>query len=138
MQVGVPGVGGVTLSADIKAEGKLNSTIATHVVTGISYSKSTGFRTIKSFKENGGSNTSTEASASMGASLKCGITDLKVITGYVYAKAGVKAQIVIQCGKVDSLEIVEHFWPICMHLMERKQVVNLWRKSIKKRKIYIH
>ena len=94
MQVGVPGVGGVTLSADIKAEGKLNSTIATHVVTGISYSKSTGFRTIKSFKENGGSNTSTEASASMGASLKCGITDLKVITGYVYAKAGVKAQIV--------------------------------------------
>ena len=94
LKVGIPGVGGVTLSADLKAEGKLNSTITSHVVAGLSYSKSGGFRTIRSFKENGGSNTSTEATATMGATLKCGITDMKVISGYVYGKAGVKAQIV--------------------------------------------
>ena len=94
IKIGVPGVGGVTLTADLKAEGRLNSTISSHVVAGLSYSKSGGFRTIRSFKENGGSNTSTEATASLGATLKCGITDMKVISGYVYAKAGVSAQIV--------------------------------------------
>ena len=92
MAVKIPGIGGLTLTANVDAEGKFSSTVTSHMLTGISYSKAGGFRTIKSFKENGGSNTAVEASASIGATLKFGITDLKLITGYVYGKAGVTAQ----------------------------------------------
>ena len=92
MAVKIPGIGGLTLTANVDAEGKFSSTVTSHMLTGISYSKVGGFRTIKSFKENGGSNTAVEASASIGATLKFGITDLKLITGYVYGKAGVTAQ----------------------------------------------
>lgn len=87
MAVKIPGIGGLTLTANVDAEGKFSSTVTSHMLTGISYSKAGGFRTIKSFKENGGSNTAVEASASIGATLKFGITDLKLITGYVYGKA---------------------------------------------------
>lgn len=92
MAVKIPGIGGLTLTANVDAEGKFSSTVTSHMLTGISYSKAGGFRTIKSFKENGGSDTAVEASASIGATLKFGITDLKLITGYVYGKAGVTAQ----------------------------------------------
>lgn len=89
--VGVPGIGGLTITADVKASGKLSATINSRVTAGLSYSKTGGMRTIRSFKENGGSNSTAEAEASIGVSLKCGITQMKVLSGYVYAKAGVTA-----------------------------------------------
>ncbi len=90
--VSIPGIGGLTINAEAKAEGKLSATLNQHIVLGISYSKADGIRAIRSFSENGGSNSTTEAQASIGVSLKCGITQLKVLKAYVHAETGLTAQ----------------------------------------------
>ncbi len=93
-KVGIPGVGGLTVNVDVKAAGTMSATINSHVVIGVSYSKAAGIRVMKSFKENGGTNSTISAEASLGVSAKLGITDLKVLSGYVSADAGITGRFI--------------------------------------------
>ena len=94
VNIGIPGLGGLTVNVELKTAGKMSATVNQHVEIGISYSKNEGIRTIRSFKENGGSNSTISAEASLGIRARLGITDLKVISGYVYAEAGITGKFV--------------------------------------------
>lgn len=92
MKAVIPGIGGITLTVDINAMGKISTTVTSHVQAGVSCSES-GIRMVKSFKELGGSNVKVEATASLGATLKLGVTDLKIVSGYIYGKIGMTAKV---------------------------------------------
>lgn len=93
-KVGIPGVGGLTVNVDVKAAGAMSATINSHIEIGVSYSKDSGIRVMKSFKENGGTNSTISAEASLGVGAKLGITDLKVLSGYVSANAGITGKFI--------------------------------------------
>lgn len=94
----VPGIGGFDLIFECSAAGSFSTKTSGKLTTGVSYSKSNGFRIIKGFNASSFSFTA-EATGSAGLKARLGITgDLSPIHGYVYAKAG---------GKV-SLKSVTH------------------------------
>ena len=90
----VPGIGGLTINAELKTAGQLTAEIHNHVELGLSYSRADGIRAIRSFTETGGSNSTTELEASVGIKMECGITQLKMVSAKVYGELGLIARYV--------------------------------------------
>lgn len=88
----VLGVGDFTVSVEFKVSGSASGSVKGYLVAGLECTNGGKLRAIKSFQQKQYS-TNIEATASVGLKVKLGITKMPVINAYVYAEAGVKANL---------------------------------------------
>lgn len=88
---GVEGVGGFDITANFNISGSATGTVNGYLVAGLECSKADGIRAVKSFTQSE-YYTNVEATASVSLKATLGVTKLPVVSAYIYAEIGARAQ----------------------------------------------
>ena len=99
--VSVLGIGNFTVSVEFELSGSASGEVEGYLVAGLECTKGGKLRAIKSFQQKQYSS-NVEASASVGLKVTFGITKMPVISAYIYAEAGVKANLKATTYKDDK------------------------------------
>lgn len=99
--VSVLGIGNFTVSVEFELSGAASGEVEGYLVAGIECTKGGKLRAIKSFQQKQYSS-NVEATASVGLKITLGITKMPVISAYIYAEAGVKANLKSTTYKDDK------------------------------------
>ncbi len=99
--VSVLGIGNFTVSVEFELSGAASGEVEGYLVAGIECTKGGKLRAIKSFQQKQYSS-NVEATASVGLKVTLGITKMPVISAYIYAEAGVKANLKSTTYKDDK------------------------------------
>lgn len=88
----IPGVGGFTITYDVKLAGEISGVHESHVSLGIQASVKNGISFPREFETKSFS-ISIEATMQIGFIARLGVTELPAVSGYFYAKFGIAARL---------------------------------------------
>ncbi len=90
--VSILGIGNFTVSVHFELSGSASGEVEGYLIAGFEYTNGENLRAIKSFQQKQYSS-NIEATASVGLKVTLGITKMPIISAYIYAEVGMKANL---------------------------------------------